>query len=56
MPDFWLDDEGTYYYEQSSEALVSEDGKYLFKVTVAAPATPGVGEPMGLLLSLTYAA
>lgn len=32
MPSFWVDDEGTYYSEQSATTMISEDGKYLLEV------------------------
>lgn len=56
MADFWLDEDGKYYYINSTTQLIREDGKMLFKITSAAPPVPGVGEPMGLLLAITYPA
>jgi len=54
MADFWIDEDGKYYYINSSTQLLREDGKMLFKITPAAPPEPETGNPIGLLLSLTY--
>lgn len=51
---FWIDEDGKYYYINSSTQLLREDGKMLFKITPAAPPEPETGNPIGLLLSLTY--
>lgn len=56
MADFWLDEDGKYYYINSTTQLIREDGFNLFKITPPAPPVPGVGEPMGLLLAITYPA
>lgn len=56
MADFWLDEDGKYYYINSATQLIREDGFNLFKISPTAPPVPGVGEPMGLLLAITYPA
>lgn len=53
---FWVDEDGNYYYINSTTQLIREDGFNLFKITPSAPVVPGIGEPMGLLLTLTYPA
>lgn len=50
---FYIDSDGTYYQELNATQLLREDGLILFKVDVT-PLTPVTGNPIGLLLSLTY--
>lgn len=38
MATLWLDDEGIYYYEKSATELISQNGKYLFRITITPPA------------------
>lgn len=58
MADFWIDEEGKYYYIKSSTQLLREDGKMLFKITPPAPPEPAVGNPIGpgWFLYITYPA
>lgn len=52
--DFWIDEDGQYYFINSSTQLLREDGKMLFKITPSSPPSPVTGNPIGLLLTLTY--
>ena len=54
MADFYISENGEYYKPLVSGDLVKEDGEMLFAITLAPPATIADGNPIGLLLALTY--
>lgn len=56
MADFWIDEDGNYYYINSASHLLREDGFNLFKITPAAPPEPAAGNPIGTgwLMFVTY--
>lgn len=53
---FWIDEDGNFYYINSTTQLIREDGKMLFKITPAAPPVPATGNPIGTgwFMFLTY--
>lgn len=54
MADFFISENGEYFKVLADDNLVSESGEMLFAITLTPPAVIVDGNPIGLLLALTY--
>jgi len=54
MADFYISASGEYYYILGDGNLISSSGEFIIGVTTTPAGTPEAGNPIGLLMALTY--